>query len=79
MVQGIKGPPMTRRETIYMPLLNDGTDVWAPVLAEQIGEGRYRVLGPMPEDQEWRFGPGELVKVEKRTFSGGEIGLAIVA
>ena len=66
-------------DTIYMPLLNEGTDVWAPVVAEQIGPNIYRLLGPVPEEDEWQFGgPGDLVRVAPRTFSGGSVGLAVI-
>lgn len=39
--------------TIYMPLLDEGTDVWAPVEAEDLKSGRYRIVGATPEDQQW--------------------------
>lgn len=65
--------------TIYMPLLNEGTDVWTPVTAEQIGPTAYRLLGPVPTDHEWRFGgPGDVVRVALHTFSDGEVGLAVI-
>jgi hypothetical protein len=58
-------------ETIYMPLLGEGTDVWAPVQAEGLEGTSFRVLGPMPDDQEWAFSVGEVVDVEPRTFADG--------
>jgi hypothetical protein len=65
-------------QTIYMSLLDEGTDCWAPVQAEQLDDGRFRVIGPMPEDQLWRYRPGTIVDVECRTFSGGSSGLAAI-
>jgi hypothetical protein len=58
-------------QTIYMPLLAEGTEVFVPVQAEWLGDGRYRVFGPMPEDQEWKFPPGSVVRVYERKFSDG--------
>lgn len=49
--------------TVYMPLLDEGTDVWAPVHAEQVGD-RFRVLGPMPTWEQWAFPPGAVVLTE---------------
>jgi hypothetical protein len=58
-------------ETIYMPLLNEGTEVWRPVAAIPLGDGRYRVAGEMPEDEEWEFLPGDAV-IGRARFFGGE-------
>jgi hypothetical protein len=69
---------MALPETIYMPLLDEGVEVWAPVAAEPLGEGQYRILGPVPDDQEWRFSPGEIVRVELRTFADGKAALSAV-
>jgi hypothetical protein len=62
-------------ETIYMPLLDEGTDVWAPVQAERQSGNAFLVLPPMPDDQLWKFEPGSLVGVRVKIFSGGEDGL----
>ena len=66
-------------QTIYMPLLNEGTEVWAPVQAERIGSGGFRVLGPMPDDQEWTFPPDAVVEVQPRTFGDGRWEIVAVA
>jgi len=68
-----------KSETIYMPLLDEGTDVWAPVQAERLSSGRYRVLGPMPDHETWQFEPGCIVLVEERRFTSGTRGLAAAA
>jgi hypothetical protein len=65
-----------QEETIYMPLLNEGVLVWAPIQAESLGEGLFLVLGPMPSDQQWQFGPGSIVRAQMHDFSGGERGVA---
>ena len=65
--------------TIYMPLLNEGVDVWRPVEATPVTNDTYRVEGEMEEDEEWAFAPGTVVRCEWTTFSGGERGLTAVA
>jgi hypothetical protein len=57
--------------TIYMELLDEGTDVWRPVQAEPIGGGLFRVIGPVPEDERWAFQPGTVVRCKKIKMSGG--------
>ncbi len=66
-------------ETVYMPLVGDGVDVWRPVLAERLETGRYRVLGPMPETELWQFPPASIVQVEMRLLSEGEALVAVAA
>ena len=60
--------------TIWMPLDDEGTDVWAPVPAENLGDGRFRIIGPMPDHETWRFIPGSIVTVRSRRFSDGSEG-----
>jgi hypothetical protein len=63
---------------IMMPLLDEGTDVWRPVIAESLGGQLFRICGPMPEDELWKFRPGEVVQGENRTFYGGQRALTAV-
>lgn len=65
--------------TIYMPLLNEGTDVWRPVEATHLRATTYRVEGEVPEGEEWMFAPGLLVRCEPKTLSSGEVLVAIEA
>jgi hypothetical protein len=65
--------------TIYMPLANEGTDVWRPVTAERLGGERFRVLGPMSDDEEWVFAPGSVVIVAPKLFADGTCGVVAVA
>lgn len=56
---------------IYVPLLNEGTDVCRPTTGLPLGEMRYRVLptpGYTADAEEWEFPPGSVVecKAEKR-------------
>ena len=59
--------------TIYIYLVDEGTDVWRPVDAEHLSDNRYRIVTPNanPEDEHWQFQTGTVVRCEWRTLSGG--------
>lgn len=65
--------------TIYMPFLNEGTEVWRPVDATPLKGDTYKVEGQMDEDEVWAFVPGAFVRCEWKVFNGGEAGLVAVA
>lgn len=56
--------PRFMETTIYMPLLDEGTDVWRPVTAEDLGSGRYRVTTRTPGDEVWSYPSGAIVIVD---------------
>ena len=62
-------------ETIYVALLEEGTDCWRPVLAEPIDSETYRIKGEIPEEEVWEFQPGDVVRCRAKTFSDGSSGL----
>ena len=62
---------MQERVTIYIELLDEGTDCWRPVAAERLSDDAYRIVDAMPEDETWRFQPGEVVRCKPREFSDG--------
>lgn len=64
--------------TIYMPLLNEGVDVWRPVEATPISQDTYRVDGEVPDGEEWAFASGQIVRCELKTFGSGEARLTAV-
>jgi hypothetical protein len=59
--------------TIYVYLLDEGTDVWRPVEAVHVGEDRYRIMSVNvdPEDERWQFSTGDVVRCSRRALSGG--------
>jgi hypothetical protein len=63
-------------ETIYIRLLGEGTAVWRPVAAERLHDGTFRILGEMPDYEEWAFQPGEIVHSKSHVFSDGVKGIA---
>jgi hypothetical protein len=66
---------MSRIVQIFMPLLQEGVDVWRPVQAEHLRDNVYRILGKPPEsqDESWTFSPGEEVVCEIIDSSEGRI------
>jgi HEAT repeat protein len=62
--------------TIYVALLDEAVEVWRPVQAAHEGGDRYRILSANadPEDEQWEFQQGELVRCRVKTFSGGGSG-----
>jgi hypothetical protein len=51
--------------TIYIRLLDEGTDVLRPTEAEELGNGLFK-LRPTPDydpdDEKWEFIPGSIVR-----------------
>jgi hypothetical protein len=68
---------MGERGEVYVALLDEGTAVWRPVAAEQVGPGLFRLLGPVPDDEVWEFPPGAVVRCEGRQLSGGAALVAV--
>jgi hypothetical protein len=65
---------MVEYGTGYVVILDEGTDVWRPVRAEQIGPGPFRLLGSVPANERWQLQPGEVVHCESRPAEkGGEM------
>ena len=61
------------QKLIYMPLLNEGTTVSRPVIASDMGNNTYKIIGteqglkPEELDEEWLFPVGSYVtcKIEQ--------------
>jgi hypothetical protein len=63
-----------KTSTIYIQLLNEGTTVYRPALGEILGNGIYKILATEnydPEDEEWEFLPGSIVKCENKKLERG--------
>ena len=73
-------PSSTKPACIYVRLMGEGTVVFRPTKAEPIGPGTVRLLVPDnydPDDEDWEFKPGSVVRVEQRTLEGVEAYVAI--
>ena len=66
--------------TIYVYLENEGTDVWRPVLAEHLKTNVYRITADVeePEDEQWQFKTGEVVRCESKVLSDAEISMVAI-
>jgi hypothetical protein len=65
---------------VYVALLEEGVDVWRPVDADDLGDGRYRLIAPGDFDREterWAIAPGTVVRSESRTLGGGMVQVAV--
>lgn len=65
---------------IYVPLLDEGTTVWRPVLAIQIQKNIYSLSeeNTIPESEIWKFAPKDLVRCEEKKFENNETVLVAV-
>ncbi len=61
---------ITLIHTIYLPLLNEGTDVWRPVEAKHIEGNIYKIISKneTESDEEWMFSTGDYVRCEEKKF-----------
>ena len=52
-------------DTIYIKLLDEGTEVIRPTQGVSLGNSEYKVLATTdydPDDEHWEFPPGSIVK-----------------
>jgi hypothetical protein len=68
-----------RLAKVYIPLLNEGTTVSRPTMAEVLGDNIYRVLATPdydPELETWEYPPGSIVRCRKGAWKEHEILIA---
>ncbi len=68
--------------TVYVRLLEEGTDVWRPVRATALPDGTFELQRPVdydPELESWEFPPEARVICAERRFADGDKGLAAIA
>lgn len=67
--------------TIFIALLDEGAPVWRPVEAIAVGDQIYQIISrnPSPDDEQWEFTNGEIVRCVSRVLSGGLQVLVAVA
>ncbi len=61
---------------LFIPLLNEGTDVLRPTLATLLGPGVFQVLPTADYDptvEEWQFPPGSKVQCVTETRDGRKL------
>jgi hypothetical protein len=63
-------------KTIYVRLMDEGTEVFRPAPAVQLSDRVFRLLeseGYDPEDEKWEFLPGSNVVLEEKHLSEGSL------
>lgn len=68
--------------TVYVRLLEEGTDVWRPVRATALPDGTFELHKPADYDpgmETWEFPPEARVVCAERRFADGDKGLAAIA
>ena len=65
---------MIEEETVYVYLLEEGTDVWRPVRAVRVQDNWHRIVSVNsdPDAEKWQFTTGDIVRCEMRSLSEGE-------
>lgn len=61
-------------ETIYVALLDEGTEVWRPVQAVRRADDTYHITSKNddPELEQWEFPSGSVVRCGTRRLSDGD-------
>ena len=69
-----------RLTEIYVSMLGEGTPVWRPVPAIDLGADVFQLADAQtPTDERWQFNPGDRVRCDRRSLSGGSPVLVAVA
>ena len=68
----------TNNARVYVALLGEGTNVWRPVDATKIRDDIFRIDGAAPNDEEWQFAQGAMVRCVRRNHSGDQSELVAV-
>jgi hypothetical protein len=67
-------------QTIYVQLLDEGTQAYRPVKAEKISDSVYKISEQNiydTDDEFWEFPPSSIVVCEKQKLSGGTVLVAL--
>lgn len=66
-----------KARTIYVPLLDEGVEVWVPVKARPQGGEGFRLPSIAPEDEKWKYAPGSIVRCRLRDLGDGPVMVAV--
>jgi hypothetical protein len=66
--------------TIFVALVEEGTDVWRPVQARPLDGNLYRIIGVEADvsDETWQFSPGAIVRCERKRLTDGQVSVIAV-
>jgi hypothetical protein len=78
---GIPSSAWQITKEIHIYLKNEGTNVWRPVDAIRLDEDLYKIPDDtlVPDDEDWEFLPGAVVRCVAKDLSGGVLLVAIEA
>jgi hypothetical protein len=62
---------------VYVGLVGEGLNLMRSVRAEYLGRNYYKIVEPMPEGERWEYGPGQVVRCEKKKLSSGKALVAV--
>jgi len=62
---------------ILIPIEKDGAELWSAVQSELLANGHFEVIGPMPDDEIWRYPPGTIVRCEVQQRESGDTLVAV--
>ncbi len=66
-----------KQAQIYVHLKGEGMNMLRSVTAEYLGRDFYHILDEMPLNENWEFGPGQVVRCQKRNLSSGKALVAV--
>ncbi len=67
----VQVPPGKETE-IFVNLVGEGLNVLRRVRAEHVGRDFYRIIDTVPENENWQFQPGQIVRCRKTKLSSGK-------
>jgi hypothetical protein len=67
----VQVPPGKETE-IFVNLVGEGLNVLRRVRAEHLGRDFYRIIDDMPDNENWQFQPGQIVRCRKTKLSSGK-------
>ena len=71
-------PHPSATEVVYVRLVGEGTNVYRPVPASPAGKDSARLITPDdPDDEDWEFKPGTLVRLESTYLDGQVVRVAV--
>lgn len=68
------------KSVIYIPLLDEGTEVYRPTEGEEVAPMTFKVLPTLnydPENEHWAFPPGTQIRCTYVTKLGTRVLLAV--
>jgi hypothetical protein len=69
-----------KKTQVYVRLLKEGTEVFRPTLAVDLGDGFFKLMATPeydPNDEDWEIPPNTTVRIVMHHGSSGEFPLAV--